>query len=93
MERRRGRSDWGFREPAYAVCGSSSLNEAKSTRKLDENLLGATGGASPIRKTNGIEAVEMMPRSRIFIQVPVHAHQIHSGEKEEYAQNASYFPG
>ena len=64
MERRRGSSGCGLREPAYAV-GGWQFNRQNKKKAEIQDLLGGVGGASSIRKTNGIAAVEMMARIRI----------------------------
>jgi hypothetical protein len=42
-----------------------AINQQNKKKAERRDLLGGVGGASPIRKTNGIAAVEMMARIRI----------------------------
>jgi hypothetical protein len=44
----------------------SKVSERKWVQRKGCDLLGGTGGASPIKKTNGIEAVEIIARMSIF---------------------------
>ena len=62
--------------------------------KEQHGLLGALGGASPIKKTNGTEAVEIMPRIRICVRIKlVHGSNKQYRDDGGHAQIALYFPG
>lgn len=54
-------------EPAYAIF----RDQQKEISKASKCILGGVGGASPIRRTKGTTAVEIMPRIKIYMHLGV----------------------